>query len=72
MIIRLLNDGGYRGAADNVKFPVEVSGSIDEWWDYFIVHRDELVRVGFIIHPQCSSEFWFDKGSEAVEIELCK
>jgi hypothetical protein len=60
----LLNDGGFGGVADNVKFPVEVFGSISDSGKCFTVHRDELVRVGFTDIEQYA-EWVFWAGTEA-------
>lgn len=44
--VRLLNDGDYL-KADNVDFPVTVTGDITSRGGMCNVHHDELHRVGF-------------------------
>ena len=44
--VRLLNDGKY-GDAENVKFPVIVTGEINVRGKLCYIHHDELHRVGF-------------------------
>jgi hypothetical protein len=71
----LLNDGGYDDLSGNVTFPVEVSGTKSVASICFIVHRDELARVGVINPTQWPIErwfYWFIKGTEAEEINSCE
>jgi hypothetical protein len=70
--IILLNDGGYSWVTDNVKFPVEVSGTKSVTRNCFIVSYDELNRVGFILPPQWPRKRWLYIGTKVVEIELCE
>lgn len=60
--VKLLNDGSYRGA-ENVDFPVIVTGNIKPSGFMCDIHHDELHRVGFI-NMEDDTPWPFHVGSE--------